>query len=337
MKRIYWLIALTTLFIWGGCSNDNKNYYAGNFADPVLSAPSAGATITLTEEHSNDSLSFSWKKAEFGFPAAVIYTVQAAMAGTNFASPVKITETKNLSASIDYATLNNSLLIAGLVPETPAKVEFRVMASVSENLETLNSEPTEVTVTAYNVTVSYPILFVPGSYQNWTPSDSSTIVTSPKADGIYEGYFYFPANTEFKFTKQPDWDPLNWGDGGNNKLSPGAGNIKVPNAGLYKVTADLNKLTYSIIPVSWSLNGSATSNTPISLAIDNTKKLLEVTANLSAGGFIFKETGAGNRTLGLYFGNQLMDDGTEIIVPQAGRYTITLDLGKYPYTFMIKD
>ena len=44
---------------------------------------------------------------------------------------------------------------------------------------------------------------------------------------------------------------------------------------------------------------------------------------------MFQEIGADNRTLGVYFGNQLMDNGTEIIIPTTGEYTIILNLSQY--------
>lgn len=90
--------------------------------------------------------------------------------------------------------------------------------------------------------------------------------------------------------------------------------------------ADINKLTYSVTPVSWSISGSATSNTAIPLTYNESDRTLKTNTHLTSGEFVFKETGAGNRILGTYFGNQLMDNGNQIVVPQEGEYTITLNL-----------
>lgn len=336
MKRQYSILFLAGMFALGACETDNKKYHAENYVMPQVEQPSAGTDVTLTEETGNDTLFINWKPASYGFPGAVTYSVEIAKAGTHFASPVKIAETKETETGVVYSALNNSLLIAGLVPETTEKVELRVNASINGNIEMLNSEPIEMNITPYDVVVTYPILFVPGSYQSWNPKDSLTIVTSLKADDVYEGYFYFPANTEFKFTKQPDWNPVNWGSGGNNVLKPDGSNISVSTAGFYKVVANISKLTYSITSVTWSFQGTATGNTPVSLAYNPATQTLQATTSLSAGSFLFKENGAGNRTLGLYFGNQLKDDGTPVPVNNAGSYTITLDLRKYPYTWMLQ-
>jgi len=339
MKKqyLFFLFCLTCLL--SGCETDNKKYYATDFTEPVLTAPTAGTPLTLTEAQQNDSLEIAWKAADYGFPASILYTVQMAKAGTYFESAVKIAETKETRIKTDYATLNNSALIAGFVPETPADVEFRVIATINNHIQTLHSQPVGLLLTAYNVTVTYPILYVPGSYQSWNPADPQTVIASPKADQVYEGYLWFTANTEFKLLGQPSWGELEWGSGGSGKLAPRGSNIAVNNstAELYKLTADLNSLTYSATPVTWSITGTATSGTPIPIAYDETTRQLSVTTPLTEGQFVFQETGAGNRTLGIYFGDQLMDNGTEIIIPAPGEYTVTLNLSQYPYTYSVKE
>lgn len=338
MKKQYPFFSLCLALLLSGCETDNKKYYAAEFTAPELTAPAAGTRITLTESGQNDSLEIAWDAADYGFPASVLYTVQMAKAGTYFESAVKIAETKETRIRTDYATLNNSALIAGFVPETPAEAEFRVTATVNDRLRSLHSEPVSLSLTAYNVSVTYPILYAPGSYQGWNPADPETVVTSPKADQVYEGYLWFTANTEFKLLGQPSWGELEWGSGGEGELAPRGGNIAVNNAaaGLYRLTADLTGLTYSAAPVTWSITGSATSGIPVNLNYDETARQLQITAPLTEGQFVFRETGAGNRTLGVYFGSQLMDDGSEIIIPAAGEYTVTLRLSRYPYTYSVE-
>ncbi len=61
---------------------------------------------------------------------------------------------------------------------------------------------------------SYPLLHVPGGYQGWDPTKTSTALASPNVDGRFEGYLNFlEDNTEFKFTDGPSWD-VNYGDTG---------------------------------------------------------------------------------------------------------------------------
>ncbi len=220
MKKQYLFLTLCFLLLLTGCETDNKKYYAEDFTAPVLTTPGAGTRLTLTETQQNDSLEIAWQAADYGFPASILYTVQMAKAGTYFENAVKIAETKDTRIRTDYATLNNSALIAGLVPETPADIEFRVIATINNHIQTLHSEPVDLLLTAYNVTVTYPILYVPGSYQGWNPAEPQTVIASPKANQIYEGYLWFTANTEFKLLGQPSWGELEWGSGGSGKLAP---------------------------------------------------------------------------------------------------------------------
>ena len=137
MKQICWIVFTSLSFILTGCETENKKYYAGDFINPEVKTPENGNDFILTEATANDSLTVAWTTAEFGFPAATLYTVQIAKAGTYFESAVKIAETQEKQVKVDYATLNNSILIAGLVPETPGEIELRVNAMVNENLQTL--------------------------------------------------------------------------------------------------------------------------------------------------------------------------------------------------------
>lgn len=338
MKKIHVLLTFCLIILLTACETDNKKYYAKDFADPTILSPVNGTQLILTEEQQRDSLEISWKAADYGFPAAIIYTVQIAQKGTYFEAAVKIGETKDTRMKTDYATLNNSALIAGLVPETPAEIELRVIANINNQIQTLHSGSISMLLTAYNVSVVYPILYVPGSYQGWNPSDPLTVITSPKANQIYEGYLWFTPDTKFKLLGQPSWGELEWGSGGEGKLAVKGSDIAANNttAALYKLDANLNTLTYNVAPVTWNITGTATNNTPLSLNYDETIKQLRITTALSEGQLVFKETGGSNRTLGVYFGNQLMDDGTEIIIPADGQYTITLNLSQYPYTYSIR-
>ena len=122
MKRIYYIGIILILFALHACETDNKKYYAGDYISPSIVLPATGSHIVLTETSANDTVLFKWQRADFGFPAAITYAVQIAKPDTYFESAVKIGETKGTSVDVNYANLNNSVLIAGLVPETPTEL-----------------------------------------------------------------------------------------------------------------------------------------------------------------------------------------------------------------------
>src|SRR5690606_26368760 len=107
--------------------------------------------------------------------------------------------------------------------------------------------------------LTYPVLYVPGGYQGWDPTNASTVLASPNVDGRYEGYIYFPDdNSEFKITDGPAWD-VNYGDdGADGTLEQNGANLVAPTAGMYLIQVDLNTLTYTLTRTDWGIIGSAT-------------------------------------------------------------------------------
>lgn len=98
-----------------------------------------------------------------------------------------------------------------------------------------------------------PEIYIPGEYQSangygsdWTPEDSSPLVSSNN-DDVYEGYFYVDQpGYEFKFAQDNSWDP-NWGDNeGDGTLEEDGANLVIQKPGLHKVTVNLNDMTYEV-------------------------------------------------------------------------------------------
>ncbi|WP_313380120.1 SusF/SusE family outer membrane protein [Proteiniphilum saccharofermentans] len=175
-------------------------------------------------------------------------------------------------------------------------------------------------------------LYVPGAHQGWNPGSAPTLY-SRNFDFKYDGYVYFDAGHEFKFTAQPNWDGPNYGDGGDGTLSTdgGAGNLKVNEAGYYQLNADLSgsPYTYSAVKTDWGLIGDATeggwdNSTP--LRYDPVTNKWTVTTTLEAGkDFKFRANNGWDINLGGNI-NNLTYGGDNITVTEGGTYQITLDL-----------
>ncbi|GAB4406753.1 MAG: hypothetical protein OHK0039_08660 [Bacteroidia bacterium] len=186
---------------------------------------------------------------------------------------------------------------------------------------------------------TYPVLYVPGSYQGWDPANATTVLASAASDGKYEGYFWFDANTEFKFTDGPAWD-VNYGDdGADGTLEPGGANLLVSEAGFYKVNVDLDALTYTMQATNWGLIGSATANgwdSDQDMTYDTTDNAWVIEAVLVAGEIKFRA----NDDWGLNYGDTgadalLEEGGANIAIPADGTYIIKLYLDKPDYTYSI--
>lgn len=190
-------------------------------------------------------------------------------------------------------------------------------------------------------------LWVPGDHQSWTPSSAPVIYAV--SENEYEGYLYLPAAGGFKFTSAPDWDHINFGDGGNGKLSTDAlaGNLSVASAGYYRFIVNTSDLSYSIYKVeTFGMIGTATlglwdSSTP--LTFDPETGLWSATLDLSNGALKFRANNSWDVNYGPTDSNSLagtlMQTDAAINISEAGNYTVTLDMRKaaapYKYAYTV--
>ncbi|MEI6946949.1 SusE domain-containing protein [Paraflavisolibacter sp. H34] len=340
LRHIFSFLFLTG-FLLPACKKDEVKTILKPGPTPALTA-SASTVVLDTSRRAQNAVTFSWKAADFGYTAAVNYTIQLSKKGASFAS-ASSTEMGMGNASaktFTVAELNKELLKI-VPPGLASDVEVRIkadlgnspVAPVYSNVLTVNARP-------YRDIIDYPSLYAPGDYQGWSPATAARIA-SKNNDKKYEGYAYIkPGTLEFKLTSHPDWDHTNYGDAGSGKLSAGGGgNLKVPSAGYYLLKADLNALTWSATKTSWSMIGSATPGgwpADTDLVYNETAGTWSATANLSAGELKFRANKAWEIDLGDNEGDGIPDyGGKNIQVTTAGNYTITLDLsvgGNYSYT-----
>jgi hypothetical protein len=187
---------------------------------------------------------------------------------------------------------------------------------------------------------SYPVLYVPGSYQSptaWDPTNTTTVVASVASDGKYEGYFDFPAGTDFKFCPAPNWDH-SWG-GANGILDPAGANIHVTDAGYYKVNVDTVVLTYTVVKTTWGVIGDATPggwDTDSPMTYDSQAGVWTAVVDLVPGGLKFRANSLWDINYGDTGADGILDAGGDnIVIPVAGTYSITMKLGVPDYTYTI--
>ncbi len=186
---------------------------------------------------------------------------------------------------------------------------------------------------------NYPKIYVPGSYQGWNPADGSTILTSSNSNGVYEGYLYFPEDTNyFLLTTSPDWTTIYGDTGGDGSLELNGDTIIVMQSGYYKLSVDLNSSTYSLLLANWDITGSAVKNGSLDeMTYDIEGRYWYIQSDMIAGGFRF----IGNHDAGFTFGDTgadglLESGGTDINIPGDGKYKIKLFLSHPDYTYSIE-
>jgi hypothetical protein len=324
------------------CEKDEDRIVVRPGTPPALTA--SASTLVLDRTNAGaDALTFSATPSNYGFNAAVTYTLEMARKGNNFSDSVAVTLNNTREKKFTVGELNGLLNQLELPAGSESQVEARVKSQVAPSIAPVYSNVVTITATPYADLVDYPSIYVPGAYQGWAP-DKAPKLSSVSNNKVYEGYINFPdATTEFKFTTGPNWDE-NFGDaasGASKTLKANGANLKVTAPGYYLIKADLNALTWDVVQTSWGVIGDATPSgwdADQDLTYDATTGTLKTTLDLKATGKIkFRANDKWDINMGdnktpngfLTYG------GENIPVPADGRYEIVLDLsvpGNYQYS-----
>ena len=354
MKRT----AILLVFILGisflhSCEKDEKEpvLHMDEASSPSITSPASGNTYTLTQEEEDEVLfTFDWAAASYPLENLpdVRYLLQADITANNWENPESIrdiTDTRGTSYEITVYQMNQLLTRMGVEPFETGEVSFRVRAflTTASDHTWLHSDPVDVSITTYESVPEFDILFVPGAHQGWDVGNENTVLYSAEGEDIYEGYLYFPeANNEFKFATELGWDE-NWGDdGADGTLDPGGANIVAGEAGVYKINVNLNNMTYEFVRTEWGMIGEAAAGWEDDVMMeldteyfdDTWKVRYTATTSLSAGEFKFRANNDWGINLGAAAGEEeLSYDGPNIVVDQAGTYTVILDLSGPSYVY----
>lgn len=312
--------------------NNNQRFYSNvvtvkmtPFAKPFSLSVSDAGPISISLQNKESMVeTFSWHTPSFP-NATYSYELQYDTADNNFAGATTIATLEDSSASVKGSDLNAYAVAAGISEGTQGALDFRVVAIIN-GMQRLASGTQTIMVTP---NVLFATLHVAGGYQGWNPGAAPIIASSDAVN--YEGYVNITSTEGFKFTNQPDWNGTNYGDGGANKLSGdgSAGNLNVPKAAYYLLTANLTDLTWSATEVQWGIIGAATpagwgGSTPMSYdAATNTWVLSSV--YLAADAYKFRANDDWAINLG-GDSNNLSYNGSDLKITEAGNYKVVLDL-----------
>ena len=180
----------------------------------------------------------------------------------------------------------------------------------------------------YHISYAFQTLNTPGPANGWSFDNNMLLTTNDYI--TYFGYVYI--QQEFKLAAG-SWE-VNWGMGGTEgTLGVGGANIKVPSDGLYYVVANLNELTYSLTKIEtigliggfngWGGQANLTPSADYKTwtgdvtFTEETEWKFRMNDNwyYNLGGAIDNLVGGGDN-----------------LKSAAGSYTVTLDLGKLPYS-----
>lgn len=213
---------------------------------PVITDPeNADAFVLSINTPDATALTVNWTDVVLNSDLDIMvnYTIEAAIAGSNFASVVSLGSVTDLgTVSVTHADLNAVALGIGLTPGVAGNMDVRVKATntnESGDVLTRTSESITIAVTPYNV--SFPNLYFVGdaTTPGWNNNNNNTPVfrnQSVPNNYVYTGYFNAGA---FKLLEvKGQWQPQ-WGtnDGSTLAVNPGGGSdpgtFNVATAGYY--------------------------------------------------------------------------------------------------------
>lgn len=349
------------VFLFTSCKKEGAQFVLtqGNFPAAALQA-SVNNIVFSTNNDEDSVVSFHWPAVRYGSSVAVSYTLQIdAVADTigdaAWGKAVSYEAGNNLSYALVGKSLNNTLNTQLLLPPgTESSLAVRVVANVNQYNGSVSKVPSVLSNTMIIKVTPYGLaLYVPGAYQGWDPSSAPVIAPVSGKAGLFEGYVNIVGSgiQYFKYTNAPDFNHINYGDGGNGTFSTdgNAAGLSVPDGGYYELTANLNNNTWTATKTTWGIIGDATPNGwggDTQMTYDATNQVWTVTANMIASGsFKFRANGQWNIDFGIDGnGNLVYADNSffgytsglnNLTVPSDGNYTITLNLhiaGKYTYT-----
>jgi hypothetical protein len=296
---------------------------SGSFASSVSTVKLSKAT------KDNEAVKFTFSKADFGFQAAVKYTLQMDVKGNNFAKAREITlDPSNLTKSFTGLELNDVALALGLKPDVASVLQVRSKSEVGPSVAPLYSTPVEINVTPFALVA---FVYVPGDYQGWNPSTADSLM-SVLGDGKYEGIINFASKSnslEFKVTPKKEWT-VAYGDNGSGKVSTSAGNnLKASALYPHRISLNLNENTIAMERFSYGVIGDATPGgwgDDTNMNYDNGKREWSVTLNLVGDKELKFRL---NDDWGTNYGDTGSDgtldkDGGNIKIGSSGTYKIVL-------------
>ena len=188
---------------------------AEDIVAPVLADLPESIVIT-PKNMAIDTVEFVWTKADFGAPTQVTYAIEVSEANGDKKAVISsgITDT---TAVLLYEAINVALYEGLELPDGVASaVNFYVSAYTGESAK-VYSAPVAVTATPTAAEKTYPMIYMPGSYQDWKPDQAPAkfqVLYDFTGTGVFEGIADFITSPDesraWKFTPEPDWD-FDWG------------------------------------------------------------------------------------------------------------------------------
>jgi len=249
IKYILWVFAI--LFIWSCDTSELVEVRAvseSEMESPILN--SMGTVVIDQNSYDNEeTLTFNWTSADFGYPAAISYALYlSSETTTDYELAANINSS---SYTIDHQALYDKLVgenNLGLPTNQVSSLSVYVTATVGSNFTVIKSDIQSISFDIAKIGLDGDLLQIAGEFNGWSTSGAA-IVGNEK---VYSGYVNMNwkdhESTKYKFVDFV-YSTAAWGDwfGGTlDELSPTGGDITIT-PGMKHFDVDLNTNTAKVI------------------------------------------------------------------------------------------
>lgn len=251
---IYKIATILGIILFSSCEEDMnlvtiaapENIVAANLSDLTSSN-----YILEFENEAQVFENFTWTSADFGYNAAIKYTLEADVAGSDFSEATNLGTNANNSLELSVGEINKGLTNLGLVPFESASIEMRLKVEVDGDIEPIYSNVISANITPYATTFE-PIYMIGAALLGWDTTKAVEVYgTGPST---YEVVAEFNTNEAFRFFEAANWDAVsyNWSffEGGTidanfENAQDGDTNLKfIGETGYYRI--GVNTKTFTI-------------------------------------------------------------------------------------------
>lgn len=327
------------------------NIYAyGDAVAPVVEV--AQPSIVLNPEDPQGVVDIAiWEPARLVFGEEIKYNVYVqVVAEDGPGEPYMIAEglsDTHYSTTVD--ALNEAIVAAGGPEAADVYVNVIVSAACASIPDGVPSAPASMMVTTYLATFPDE-LYLPGSYQGWSPATAPTIPQSKTQKGYYEGIVDLRTedgeDCQFKFSPVPAWEGdfggvvevsyIPNGDGYNVAVGTVgvSDNIVVP-SGIYDIALNkkLNKITMvevKAITMIGAACGDFSWGQDVEMDFDLEAKTFTTTTTLKPGEFKFRLNHDWTYTIGDTMG--VLNGGNNLTNSNEGDYKVILNTSTCPFS-----
>ena len=229
----YFTLLAAAAGLVSACTTDLEHVQTlpdGEVVAPVLHEL-AVSEVVITSQNQSEVIAISWDAAYFGEQINPAYTLFASNDEREVSVVAGVAATKidltyeQLNLAVARPVEENGL---GLAIGVASDIKLRIGARVGTNGKFFYTDYATLTVTPASFEKTYPMIYMPGSYQGWNPGNAATnyqVLYSFAANAVFEGIADFgkaeDASREWKFTKDANWD-FDWGvaKGGEQTAEP---------------------------------------------------------------------------------------------------------------------